>query len=521
VKAQNNPSQNLSPVEDHRVLRSRIGTQVLVWLLIALALAGATIWTGWQLLGQPTIKSEPDSLEPSVLIELVKVALALVAGLGGVLALVVAYRRQRLGEAEHNRQEAAARREDQKQYSDRFAKATEQLGSERSAIRLAGVYALGSLSDDWPAGRQTCIDVLCAYLRMPYRQREAPPMNNVPPPRSGLPQIYKWQAAISTSAVHDPNEEYQVRSAIVRVIVDHLNPQADHPWFGHEFDLSGGVFEELYLEGATFKDCHLNLRDSFLYGEVWLSEITFTGGRLDMFGATLAGRCSFELAKFSETEVDLPSQLCGDAHLTFYGASLSRTKVRGTGTTLRSKAGISIIAVEMSESSIELGTIDAEDSSLAFSRCELVDSRIETRALTLRSSQLYLSGIRIGEHSRVAFEPHPHPFPSERDAFADSELALNDVGIDGGELTFKRISFRHTPVIWELLDLSTGALNMEDCQFTNSPIAFVLSARERGSLTISGERDSTSDVDLTGLRQPSIAGASVHLTPKDPPAMDD
>ena len=36
------------------------------------------------------------------------------------------------------------------------------------AVRLAGVYAMAGLADDWPENRQTCVDVLCAYLRLPY-----------------------------------------------------------------------------------------------------------------------------------------------------------------------------------------------------------------------------------------------------------------------------------------------------------------------------------------------------------------
>ena len=27
---------------------------------------------------------------------------------------------------------------------------------------------MAGLADDWPENRQTCVDVLCAYLRMPY-----------------------------------------------------------------------------------------------------------------------------------------------------------------------------------------------------------------------------------------------------------------------------------------------------------------------------------------------------------------
>jgi hypothetical protein len=52
--------------------------------------------------------------------------------------------------------------------NERFASAAEQLGDDKPAIRLAGVYAMAGLADDWKENRQTCVDVLCAYLRMPH-----------------------------------------------------------------------------------------------------------------------------------------------------------------------------------------------------------------------------------------------------------------------------------------------------------------------------------------------------------------
>ena len=52
--------------------------------------------------------------------------------------------------------------------NERFATAAEQLGSDKPAVRLAGVYAMAGLADDWKENRQICVDVLCAYLRMPY-----------------------------------------------------------------------------------------------------------------------------------------------------------------------------------------------------------------------------------------------------------------------------------------------------------------------------------------------------------------
>src|SRR5215467_5512118 len=53
--------------------------------------------------------------------------------------------------------------------NERFATAAEQLGGDKPpAVQLAGVYAMAVLADDWVKNRQTCVDVLCAYLRMPY-----------------------------------------------------------------------------------------------------------------------------------------------------------------------------------------------------------------------------------------------------------------------------------------------------------------------------------------------------------------
>jgi hypothetical protein len=46
-------------------------------------------------------------------------------------------------------------------FNERFATAAGQLGSDKPAVRLAGVYAMAGLADDWKGNRQTCIDVLC------------------------------------------------------------------------------------------------------------------------------------------------------------------------------------------------------------------------------------------------------------------------------------------------------------------------------------------------------------------------
>src|SRR5580693_8402934 len=59
--------------------------------------------------------------------------------------------------------------------NERFATAADQLGNDKpAAVRLAGVYAMAGLVDDWEANRQTCVDVLCAYLQLPYEPDPGP-----------------------------------------------------------------------------------------------------------------------------------------------------------------------------------------------------------------------------------------------------------------------------------------------------------------------------------------------------------
>ena len=86
--------------------------------------------------------------------------------------------------------------------NERFATAAEQLGSDKPAVRLAGVYAMAGLADDWEENRQTCVDVLCAYLRMPY---EPDPGQDAPEPQ---------RLAFRASR--------EVRHTVIRVITAHL-----------------------------------------------------------------------------------------------------------------------------------------------------------------------------------------------------------------------------------------------------------------------------------------------------------
>ncbi|MFG3116717.1 hypothetical protein ACGF4C_20230 [Streptomyces sp. NPDC048197] len=142
------------------------------------------------------------------------------------MALVVAYRRQRVDED-------GALREATRLHTERFTTAVSQLGQESAAVRLGGVHALAGLADDapTPALRQTCIDVLCAYLRQPYTAK------------ADLP-------ADDADALHGYLALREVRHTVIRLIRDHLRIRRNHShsWQGHHL---GFTFNGAEFSGGT------------------------------------------------------------------------------------------------------------------------------------------------------------------------------------------------------------------------------------------------------------------------------
>jgi len=120
---------------------------------------------------------------------------------------------------------AAGLRADSEARSKRYYDAADQLGNDKTAVRLAGVYAMARLADDWPEQRQMCVDVLCAYLLMPPTAEDAQP----------------------------DGQEEQVRETVVAILRAHLqDPDAETSWSRLKLDLSGARFHRLNLDGAVF-----------------------------------------------------------------------------------------------------------------------------------------------------------------------------------------------------------------------------------------------------------------------------
>jgi hypothetical protein len=175
--------------------------------------------------------------------------------------------------------------------NERFAMAAGQLGGDKPpAVRLAGVYAMAGLADDWPENRQTCVDVLCAYLRMPY---EPDPGDEAPGPE---------RLAFRASR--------EVRHTVIRVITAHLKADATVSWQGLELDFTGTVFD-----GGDFTSA------KFSSGTVRFDFAKFSSGRVGFdFAEFSGGLVTFDFAKFSSGQVGFYDAEFSGGRVTF-GAS--------------------------------------------------------------------------------------------------------------------------------------------------------------------------------------------------------
>lgn len=147
----------------------------------------------------------------------------------------------------------------------RYQEAAAQLGHVRAAVRLAGVYEMARLADDWPEQRQSCVDVLCAYLRMPWPEKETAVATDVP-------------------ENFDPGEK-QVRKTINTVIDQHLKSAHPQNWSKTRLDLSGATLMDFCLTDCDVL-CDIVMSSVLLVGECHLgkvkvgSEARLTNGKI-------------------------------------------------------------------------------------------------------------------------------------------------------------------------------------------------------------------------------------------------
>ncbi|WP_158075662.1 pentapeptide repeat-containing protein [Actinokineospora bangkokensis] len=243
---------------------------------------------------------DPGTPDAGTQLELVRIGLTVLLGSGGLFGLWLAWRRQRSTEialVQKQRDQADVaraydlQREDSlaKRITELYTKAAEQLGSDKAPVRLAGLYALERLAQDHPEQRQTVVNVLCAYLRMPYT------LPGEPPPDDADNDL--------TARHRERVQEREVRLTAQRILTHHLRPgdDPDTPattfWADIDLDLTGATLIDLDLASTT-------IRTARFRGTQFHDLARFTGAQfhdLAWFdGAQFHDAASFDRAQFHD-----------------------------------------------------------------------------------------------------------------------------------------------------------------------------------------------------------------------------
>ncbi|EWC59273.1 hypothetical protein UO65_5430 [Actinokineospora spheciospongiae] len=204
-------------------------------------------------------------------VEAIKTGLSVAAGIGAVSALILAVRKQSHHEANSadTVTDATARR-----VTDIYTKAADQLSSDKPAVRIAGLYALERCAQDNPDQRETILNVLCAYLRMPTPTNPEPTIESTSEDHATHRQL-----------LHDRVLEHQVRLTAQRILTRHRQADTDLYWAGPidltDADLTRAALLGTDLTGADLfgaKFTNARLANANLAG-VDLTSVDLTGGR--------------------------------------------------------------------------------------------------------------------------------------------------------------------------------------------------------------------------------------------------
>ncbi len=247
------------------------------WIVPAAAIVVVVVaWgtTNW-LLGEAAAAKDPGAAR----VDAIKTGLGIGAGTTGIFALLLAVRRQW-----HSESDAT-----EKNVTELYTKAADQLGSNEAPVRLAGLYALERLAQANPEQRQSIVNVICAYLRMPYT-----PLS----------------PAATVSAEHEERiQRREVRLAGQRILINHLDPR-DRRTFWTDIDID---LTNAHLIGFTFGGCQP--RNARFSGATFAGDATFDG-------ATFTGDATFDGADFSRDASFDGATFTGDA--TFHRSTFTR-----------------------------------------------------------------------------------------------------------------------------------------------------------------------------------------------------
>ncbi|MEU3305597.1 pentapeptide repeat-containing protein [Nocardiopsis sp. NPDC055551] len=492
------------------LIRPQQSASVRLWWLIlaawavAIGAVAAMVLLVWLILGTPGL-DVPAVLPPRALDAIATRSFAIVAGLGGVALLAIHYRRQRTTEADAERAEQAAAREVAKLFTDTFDSASDKLGSDHAAVRLAGVHALARLADEAPEGRedlvQMVIDVLCAYLRMPYTSAPRAPAKNASTARREEHRERELEFAASR----------EVRHTILRIIGQRL--RGPTRWRGKDYDFTGVVFDGCDLRRAHFTGGFVDFTEAeftggdalftdvhFTGGEVLFWKTRFTGGKVffldSVFKGTMVSFFESEFTGsqvlFSETEIadgglDFPEARFVGGHVDFSQARVTGGRVDFT------KAEIAGGQVDFTKAEFAGGRVDFTkarftDGHVVFSQARLTGGNVDFTDIEFAGGEVDFAGAE---------------FASGEVDFAGAELAggrvdFAEVRFTGGEVNFFQARFTGAEVGFTGAELADGEAYFGTAEFAGGAVGFFQARFTGADVSFFQARFTEAEVDFTG-----------------------
>jgi hypothetical protein len=230
---------------------------------------------------------------------------------GAIVALYALWLNDRRRKVEEARQELESQRidHDRSRVADeRFARAVELLGHDAAQVRVGAMHALAGLARSRVEYTQTVLDILCAYLRRPFRHEKDDERAEI---------------------------ELEVRLTSQRLIEDLLprRDQENAPRYdlnltkAHlEFmDLSYRQVGDLYMRVAHFEESN-SFHHMLIHGHFYVTEAT-ANGRFQVQHTEIRGKAWF--SRFRSTGIALFTDTKFGGETKFAGSEWADVKADG------------------------------------------------------------------------------------------------------------------------------------------------------------------------------------------------
>lgn len=262
---------------------------ITVWVVLAVTLLVGLVWlwTGQVPFARITTPAPIPGFGNATgssgigMYDVLKIALTTVGGIGGVAFLVMKYQ-----DGQRNKRD---------EINARMKNAIDQLGDEKSSVRIAGVYALTEIADRERGDyRQRVVDILCGYLRSTDRGTPITADSNADSAveREKVDTTFdNDETPATTPDIPKPTfDDRPVESTIFSVMRTHLLKERrdkdgaiiveqqlpdDQLWCDCGFDFHGAIFTEIVNLSKGLFATSTDFTETYFANEVWLNDTIF------------------------------------------------------------------------------------------------------------------------------------------------------------------------------------------------------------------------------------------------------